>query len=62
MAQSALTKCPVCEKPSAEKYRPFCSARCSNIDLGRWLGEKYRVETNELPADIKKDDEDTDIE
>ena len=62
MAQALPTTCTVCRKPVDEKYRPFCSARCANIDLGRWLGEKFRVETDELSSEIKKPDEDTDIE
>ncbi len=45
-------KCPVCGKPAAAKFRPFCSARCANVDLGRWLGEEYRVPGDDtgLPA------------
>jgi len=53
MAQAMLTKCPTCRKPSAKEYRPFCSARCADIDLGKWLGERYRLETNEGPNDRK---------
>jgi uncharacterized protein len=42
--------CPVCSKPATEvRYRPFCCGRCADIDLGRWLGEKYRVATEERP-------------
>ena len=41
--------CPVCGKPATQKARPFCSVRCANIDLGRWLGGNYRVETEEAP-------------
>ncbi len=44
-------QCPVCGKPGDEKYRPFCSKRCADIDLGRWLKESYRVPTDETPAD-----------
>ncbi len=40
-------KCPVCSKPAEEKYRPFCTKRCADIDLGRWLKESYRVPTDE---------------
>jgi endogenous inhibitor of DNA gyrase (YacG/DUF329 family) len=40
-------KCPVCSKPEDGKYRPFCSKRCADIDLGRWLKESYRVPTEE---------------
>ena len=35
--------CPVCNKPTDPKYRPFCSRRCADVDLGRWLTESYRV-------------------
>ncbi len=42
-------KCPVCSKPADPKYRPFCSKRCADVDLGRWLKEGYRVPTDETP-------------
>jgi uncharacterized protein len=42
-------KCPVCGKPADINHRPFCSKRCANIDLGRWLKESYRVPTDETP-------------
>ena len=36
--------CPICGQPAREPtHRPFCSARCKQIDLNRWLGEVYRV-------------------
>ncbi|CUW48050.1 DNA gyrase inhibitor YacG [Novacetimonas hansenii] len=38
--------CPVCGKPMVQAYRPFCSRRCADIDLGRWFTGQYRV-----PAD-----------
>ncbi len=41
--------CPICGKPAAEAARPFCSTRCRQIDLGRWLGGTYRIETDETP-------------
>jgi endogenous inhibitor of DNA gyrase (YacG/DUF329 family) len=40
-------KCPVCGKPADAKYQPFCTKRCADIDLGRWLKEGYRVPTEE---------------
>jgi len=43
--------CAVCAKPADPKYRPFCSKRCADIDLGRWLKEGYRFETDEIPGD-----------
>ena len=39
--------CPICKKNSREEYIPFCSKRCSQIDLNRWLGEKYHISVNE---------------
>jgi endogenous inhibitor of DNA gyrase (YacG/DUF329 family) len=45
-------KCPVCGKLADEKkYSPFCSKRCADIDLGRWLKESYRVPTDEPPGE-----------
>ena len=44
-------QCPVCGKPADDKYKPFCSKRCADIDLGRWLKEGYRVETDEGPGE-----------
>jgi uncharacterized protein len=35
--------CPICKKPSQVKFHPFCSNRCAQIDLGRWLGGTYAV-------------------
>jgi endogenous inhibitor of DNA gyrase (YacG/DUF329 family) len=40
------SKCPICEKATdfhAPPAGPFCSERCKLIDLGRWLGEDYRI-------------------
>ena len=44
-------KCPTCAKTSAAAYFPFCSKRCSDLDLGRWLDGAYRIPTNEAPSD-----------
>ena len=33
--------CPICRKKPVEQYAPFCSKRCSDIDLGRWLNGSY---------------------
>ena len=45
--------CPICGQPAAEKSRPFCSKRCADIDLNRWLSGVYAV-----PAVESEDDED----
>jgi len=44
-------ECPGCGKPADGKYRPFCSKRCADIDLGRWLKESYRVPSEQPPDD-----------
>jgi uncharacterized protein len=43
--------CPICGKPASAKVRPFCSPRCRDIDLGRWLKDSYRIATDESPED-----------
>jgi uncharacterized protein len=35
--------CPICSKPSVQRYHPFCSIRCADIDLSRWLGGRYAI-------------------
>ena len=47
-------KCPLCGQPAEEEFRPFCSKRCKQLDLGRWFDESYRVpvlETDDLDID-----------
>jgi uncharacterized protein len=39
--------CPICGKPAMARYRPFCSKRCADVDLGRWFGETYRIPAEE---------------
>lgn len=34
-------KCPICSNATARAWRPFCSKRCADIDLGRWMTESY---------------------
>jgi len=46
--------CPICGKPAVEASRPFCSERCRDVDLNRWLSNSYAI-----PA-AKDDDEDAD--
>lgn len=41
--QNTTGRCPICGKPSAPDRRPFCSQRCAEIDLGRWLKGAYAV-------------------
>jgi endogenous inhibitor of DNA gyrase (YacG/DUF329 family) len=36
-------KCDICDKPVSPEYRPFCSKRCADVDLQRWLSGAYAV-------------------
>ncbi len=45
-----LNRCPICARPTVTAFRPFCSRRCADVDLGRWLTEGYRVPTDEDPT------------
>lgn len=35
--------CPICGKPLVERFRPFCSKRCADVDLNRWLSGSYAI-------------------
>ncbi|SFM05439.1 DNA gyrase inhibitor YacG [Shimia aestuarii] len=35
--------CPICKKDTVAKYRPFCSKRCADVDLGKWLSGDYAL-------------------
>ncbi|MPZ38540.1 MAG: DNA gyrase inhibitor YacG [Rhizobiales bacterium] len=39
----AVGRCPICARPVADQFRPFCSKRCRDVDLNRWLSGVYAV-------------------
>lgn len=39
--------CPTCKAPSVAAYRPFCSRRCADVDLHRWLTGGYAIPATE---------------
>jgi endogenous inhibitor of DNA gyrase (YacG/DUF329 family) len=43
--------CPICSKEGDPKYRPFCSRRCADVDLGRWLKGSYAIPSEEAAED-----------
>jgi endogenous inhibitor of DNA gyrase (YacG/DUF329 family) len=55
-------KCPICGRPTELKYRPFCSHRCADVDLSRWLRGAYAIpdeaedEDGERPEPAADDD------
>ena len=50
--------CPICAKKAKAEFRPFCSARCADIDLGRWFGGDYSIPAEPIETngeDVEKD-------
>jgi uncharacterized protein len=41
--KAGARKCPICGKPAVEASKPFCSERCRDVDLNRWLSGSYVV-------------------
>jgi endogenous inhibitor of DNA gyrase (YacG/DUF329 family) len=56
LPESRIVTCPSCGGPSVyapdNRFRPFCSERCKNADLGAWASESFR-----MPADAPPDDQ-----
>ena len=56
----ATLRCPICDRQfNSEKTdtMPFCSERCRQVDLGRWLNENYGVPTERLDDELYGDEE-----
>ena len=49
--------CPICEKPRSERYDPFCSKRCADVDLHRWLKGSYVIPGASAPPEPEAEDE-----
>lgn len=43
--------CPICSKPAAKPFAPFCSRRCADVDLSRWLKGSYAIPGREAGED-----------
>ncbi|MDJ1159874.1 DNA gyrase inhibitor YacG [Chelatococcus sp. SYSU_G07232] len=39
----AARPCPICGKPAEQRWKPFCSKRCADVDLNRWLSGAYAI-------------------
>ena len=52
-AKPATAACPICGQPAHAATRPFCSRRCADIDLARWLNGVYQI-----PVAEAEDEED----
>lgn len=53
--RSGARPCAICSRPADPKFRPFCSRRCADVDLGRWLKGAYAIPAVE--TDEPEDDE-----
>ncbi len=53
-----MAACPICGKPAAPRTEnrafPFCSMRCRQIDLGKWLDEEYRIPTGPTSSEAEQ--------
>lgn len=54
-ARKSQTRCLQCGAPALKPHTPFCSRRCAQIDLGKWLNEDYRVPAHEANEDENLD-------
>ena len=48
-------KCPICGRPAEAEHRPFCSRRCADLDLQRWLSGRYAIPA--VDDEAEEDDE-----
>jgi uncharacterized protein len=58
--KTSAARCPLCSKPVDAAFKPFCSKRCADIDLNRWLSGVYAVpvkETDDEDGQRLKDDD-----
>jgi len=55
--------CPICQKSTDKQYQPFCSKRCADLDLGKWLTGAYAIastsddDLDDLDAALSEDAE-----
>ncbi|MDE2474292.1 MAG: DNA gyrase inhibitor YacG [Alphaproteobacteria bacterium] len=55
-----IRRCPICKNPlpegeGAARYRPFCSKRCAEIDLGKWLTGSYAIPATEEESEDEEE-------
>ena len=54
---NALKACPICRKPQQPEFRPLCSKRCADVDLGRWFKDAYAIPADERVPDVIEKEE-----
>lgn len=51
------SKCAICKKSVVPEFRPFCSKRCKDVDLHRWLSGVYVIPGESVPTDEPEETE-----
>jgi len=59
MSEIPRKPCPICGKVAVQRYRPFCSKRCADIDLNRWLSGVYAIPAEEAGEGGKQAEHDS---
>lgn len=58
MRQPRAAPCPICRRPAVTDFAPFCSQRCADVDLGRWINERYAIpvedDEDESPPEARR--------
>jgi uncharacterized protein len=59
-AQMTIAKgrCPICQDDTEHAFRPFCSSRCADIDLGKWMTGSYAIPVTDNTGDSEDDGSD----
>lgn len=59
MSTASIPKCPMCGKPRSAEHAPFCSTRCRDRDLVKWLDDGYAIPAEPVHpfADSERDDD-----
>ena len=47
--------CPICGRETVDRFRPFCSKRCADVDLGRWMTGAYAIPLDDPGEDDPPD-------
>jgi uncharacterized protein len=60
MTKAAVNKgrCPICKDETEHAFRPFCSSRCADIDLGKWMTGSYAIPVTDHTGDSEDDGSD----
>jgi endogenous inhibitor of DNA gyrase (YacG/DUF329 family) len=55
---TTIRKCPVCGKPRSAEHTPFCSTRCRDRDLVKWLDDGYAIPGERAAIPTARDEDD----